>query len=164
MTVEEILQLTADAARAILAAARATVAILAPDPRLRAARPRPRRRELGPAATRTRAPVGASSPARGNELGMLEVVDRAGREFTARDEAILTQLAQLASVAIANAQLYDRERTIAHTLQRSLRPGRAADRARPVGRRALPPRRRGRSSSAATSTTSSARATAAGRR
>ena len=59
---------------------------------------------------------------------MLEVVDRAGREFTPRDEAILTQLAQLASVAITNAQLYERERTIARTLQRSLRPGRAARR------------------------------------
>ncbi len=54
---------------------------------------------------------------------MIEVVDRAGREFTPRDEAILTQLALLSSVAITNAQLYERERTIAHTLQRSLRPG-----------------------------------------
>ena len=54
---------------------------------------------------------------------MLEVVDRHDREFSPRDEAILTQLAQLASVAISNAQLYDRERTIARTLQRSLRPG-----------------------------------------
>ena len=43
--------------------------------------------------------------------------------FSPRDEAILTQLAQLASVAITNAQLYERERTIARTLQRSLRPG-----------------------------------------
>jgi serine phosphatase RsbU (regulator of sigma subunit) len=43
--------------------------------------------------------------------------------FTERDDTILTQLAQLASVAISNAQLYERERTIAQTLQRSLRPG-----------------------------------------
>ena len=61
--------------------------------------------------------------ARDRELGMIDVVDHAGRTFSARDEAILTQLAQLASVAITNAQLYDRERTIARTLQRSLRPG-----------------------------------------
>ena len=54
---------------------------------------------------------------------MLEVVDTHEREFSARDEAILTQLAQLSSVAISNAQLYERERTIARTLQRSLRPG-----------------------------------------
>ena len=38
-----------------------------------------------------------------------------------------TQLGQLASVAIANARLYDRERTIARTLQRSLRPGALPD-------------------------------------
>ena len=95
---------------------------------------------------------------------MLEVVDAHEREFSARDEAILTQLAQLASVAISNAQLYDRERTIARTLQRSLRPG-----ALPAGARASAPRcasarpARG-SSSAATSTTSSRPATAPGRR
>ena len=75
---------------------------------------------------------------------MLEIVDRREREFTARDETILTQLAQLASVAISNAQLYERERTIAQTLQRSLRPGALPDRAGPVGRGALPARRRGR--------------------
>jgi serine phosphatase RsbU (regulator of sigma subunit) len=54
---------------------------------------------------------------------VLEVVDVPDREYSARDEAILTQLAQLASVAISNAQLYERERMIARTLQRSLRPG-----------------------------------------
>src|SRR4051794_41400527 len=60
---------------------------------------------------------------RGKELGMLELIDRHDRDFNARDHAIVTQLAQLASVAISNAQLYERERTIARTLQRSLRPG-----------------------------------------
>ena len=35
LTVEAILQLTADTARSVIRAARATVAILAPDPRLR---------------------------------------------------------------------------------------------------------------------------------
>jgi serine phosphatase RsbU (regulator of sigma subunit) len=53
----------------------------------------------------------------------MEVLDRPDRHFTPRDEAVLTQLAQLASVAITNARLYERERTIARTLQRSLRPG-----------------------------------------
>ena len=61
--------------------------------------------------------------AQGRELGSLEVVDAPGREFTRRDDALLTQLGQLASGAIANARLYGRERTIARTLQRSLRPG-----------------------------------------
>ena len=60
---------------------------------------------------------------RGKELGAIDVVDRGGREYSPRDRAILDQLANLASVAISNARLYDRERTIARTLQRSLRPG-----------------------------------------
>jgi serine phosphatase RsbU (regulator of sigma subunit) len=67
--------------------------------------------------------LSARLTARGGELGALELVDRPDREFTTRDETIITQLAQLASVAISNAQLYERERTIAQTLQRSLRPG-----------------------------------------
>jgi serine phosphatase RsbU (regulator of sigma subunit) len=121
MTVEAILQLTADTARDITRSARATVAVLAPDPRLRpltaTSPPRLSRGEPRPAR------LTAQLTRRGKELGVLEVVDAHDREFTARDDAILTQLAQLASVAISNAQLYDRERTIAHTLQRSLRPG-----------------------------------------
>jgi serine phosphatase RsbU (regulator of sigma subunit) len=121
LTVEEILQLTVDAARSVIAAARATVAIHPPDPRLRplSATSPP---ELGDGvvdpARRT-----ARLAGRGEDLGLLEVVDQPDREFSARDEAILTQLAQLASVAITNARLYEREHTIAHTLQRSLRPG-----------------------------------------
>jgi serine phosphatase RsbU (regulator of sigma subunit) len=121
MTVEEILQRTADAAREIIGAARATVAMAAPDPRLRplTATSPPR---LGGGEVRP-ARLSAALTGRGRELGVLEVVDRSDREFAPRDEAIVTQLAQLASVAISNAQLYDRERTIARTLQRSLRPG-----------------------------------------
>jgi len=121
LTVEEILQLTADAARSIIGAVRATVGVAAPDPRLRAlTATSPPRLETGEAAPSR---LTASLTARERELGMIDVVDHAGREFTPRDEAILTQLALLSSVAITNAQLYDRERTIAHTLQRSLRPG-----------------------------------------
>src|SRR4051812_40609661 len=121
LTVEEMLQLTADTARGIIGAARATVAILAPDPRLRpltaTSPPRLGGGEVQPAR------LSAQLSDRGKELGLLEVIDRPEREFTARDHAIVTQLAQLASVAISNAQLYERERTIARTLQRSLRPG-----------------------------------------
>ncbi len=121
LTVEEILQLTADTARTILGALRATVGIAAHDPRLRPlTATSPARLETGEALP---ARLTATLSARERELGMIDVVDRGGRHFTARDEAILTQLAQLSSVAITNAQLYERERTIAHTLQRSLRPG-----------------------------------------
>jgi serine phosphatase RsbU (regulator of sigma subunit) len=121
LTVEEILQLTADTARRIVGVARATVAILAPDPRLRpltaTSPPRLGGGEMEPSR------LSARLTGRGRELGMLEVIDAHDREFNARDHAILTQLAQLASVAISNAQLYERERTISRTLQRSLRPG-----------------------------------------
>ena len=162
LTVEEILQLTADAARTLLGGDRATVAIHAPDPRLRPLT----------ATSPTQLSDGQAHPARlsvrltarGSELGMLEIVDRRDREFTARDDAILTQLAQLASVAISNAQLYERERTIARTLQRSLRPGALPDRPGPVGGRALPPRRRGDRARRRLLRPLRGRATAAGRR
>src|SRR3954471_20726689 len=121
LTVEEILQLTADTARRVVGVARATVAIIAPDPRLRplTATSPPR---LGGGDMRP-ARLTARLTGRGKELGMLELIDRHDRDFDARDQAIVTQLAQMASVAISNAQLYERERTISRTLQRSLRPG-----------------------------------------
>jgi hypothetical protein len=121
LTVEEILQITVDAARSLIGGSRATVAIFASDPRqtqLTATSP-PLLADGGPAPAR----LSAGLTYRGRELGRLEVVDQRTREFSERDETILTQLAQLASVAISNAQLYERERTIAQTLQRSLRPG-----------------------------------------
>jgi Stage II sporulation protein E (SpoIIE)/Phosphoserine phosphatase RsbU, N-terminal domain len=121
LTVEEILQLTADAARTLIRGQRATVAIFAPDPRLRpltaTSPPLPADGEAEPSR------LTARLTGRGRELGMLEVLDLHTREFSERDDTVLTQLAQLASVAISNAQLYERERTIAQTLQRSLRPG-----------------------------------------
>jgi serine phosphatase RsbU (regulator of sigma subunit) len=121
LTVEEILQLTADAARTLIRGTRATVAIFAPDPRLRpltaTSPPLPAGGDIEPAR------LTARLTGRGRELGLLEVLDLQTREFGERDDTVLTQLAQLASVAISNAQLYERERTIAQTLQRSLRPG-----------------------------------------
>jgi hypothetical protein len=121
LTVEAILQLTADAARTVLRAARATVAVLAPDARLRplTATSPPRLGGGDPQPARLQAQL----IGRGKELGMLDVIDQPSRTFSPRDEALLIQLAQLSSVAITNAQLYERERTIARTLQRSLRPG-----------------------------------------
>jgi hypothetical protein len=121
LTVEEILQLTADAARTLIRGTRATVAIFAPDPRLRqlaaTSPPLPAEGEAEPSR------LTARLTGRGRELGQIEVLDMHERAFTERDDTVLTQLAQLASVAISNAQLYERERTIAQTLQRSLRPG-----------------------------------------
>ena len=76
----------------------------------------------GTAARRSVAPIGVMLRSAGRPLGMLEVADRPEREFTPRDEAILAQLGQLASVAIAKSQAYTRERHIAQVLQRSLLP------------------------------------------
>jgi serine phosphatase RsbU (regulator of sigma subunit) len=121
MTVQEILQLTADAARRILTADRASVAVMASHSRqapLTATSPE----ELG-AGLPDPARLTAQLSGRGRELGAIDVVDRRSREFGARDRAILDQLAALTSVAVSNARLYERERTIARTLQRSLRPG-----------------------------------------
>jgi GAF domain-containing protein len=121
MGVQEILQLTADAARGILAADRASVAVMASNtrrPPLTATSPE----QLG-AGLPDPARLTAQLSGRGRELGTIDVVDRSGREFGARDRAILDQLAALTSVAVTNARLYERERTIARTLQRSLRPG-----------------------------------------
>jgi len=67
-------------------------------------------------------PIGVMLRSAGRPLGRLEVADRRGREFTPRDEAILAQLGQVASVAIAKSQAYTRERHIAQVLQRSLLP------------------------------------------
>jgi serine phosphatase RsbU (regulator of sigma subunit) len=58
----------------------------------------------------------------GLAIGELEVF--APEEPDAGDEAILVQLAHVASAAIRNAQLYGAEREIAETLQRSLLPRR----------------------------------------
>ena len=96
LTTEEILQHTADAAREVLGVRHATVPSTAGDPFARAAqrhgaaRRRGRSADLGsPARRRARA-------ARAPRSAMLEVRDVADRRFSARDEAILAQLGQLA--------------------------------------------------------------------
>jgi hypothetical protein len=124
LTVEEILRITADAARSLLRGTRATVAIFAPDPRLR---PMIATSALGPEAEPAPARLAAQLTGRAGRLGSLELFAAEERVFSPRDETIITQLAQLSSVAITNAQLYERERRIAQTLQRSLRPGALPD-------------------------------------
>ena len=58
----------------------------------------------------------------GRNAGLIHLSGKLGGEFTENDEAMLVQLAQIASVAIENARLYQREHEIAQTLQRSLLP------------------------------------------
>jgi PAS domain S-box-containing protein len=57
----------------------------------------------------------------GDDFGRLEVAGR-DAEFTATDEMLLEDLARIASLAIENARLDQRERHIARTLQASLLP------------------------------------------
>jgi hypothetical protein len=123
LTVEEVLQLTVDTARSVLDVPSAMITASEgqlPARALVAASP------PGGATVDGRAPDGAIAVAlrdRDRELGELRVVGAPGHAFTAREEAILAQLGQLASVAVVNAELYSRERRIATTLQRSLLPG-----------------------------------------
>ncbi len=122
LTEEEILQLTADAARGIMRArsAHATSSTIGLMSRTLSAASPTTGTEDGLLADGARAEVKLAGG--GRVLGDLVVTDVPDREFTPRDEAILAQLGQLASVAIVNAQLYGRERHIAHVLQRSLLP------------------------------------------
>ncbi|CAN5140895.1 hypothetical protein BH20ACT22_BH20ACT22_01920 [soil metagenome] len=55
-----------------------------------------------------------------HRLGSILVLDKYEGAFSEKDESILVQLAQMASVAIENGRLYDREHRIAETLQRGL--------------------------------------------
>ncbi|MCU1483796.1 MAG: hypothetical protein JWN67_542 [Actinomycetia bacterium] len=63
----------------------------------------------------------------GRRLGLIQVADRIEGDFTESDEVVLTQLAQLAAVAIENAERFEQEHDIAQTLQRSLLPHRLPD-------------------------------------
>jgi PAS domain S-box-containing protein len=58
----------------------------------------------------------------GVDLGFIEVAGKRDGEFTGSDELALEDLARIASLAIENARLEERERHIARTLQDSLLP------------------------------------------
>jgi len=60
----------------------------------------------------------------GRRFGVIELIDKHEGDFNENDEAIVIQLAQMVSVALENAFLYEREHRIAHTLQQSLLPER----------------------------------------
>ena len=78
----------------------------------------------------------------GRRLGIIQVADKLDGDFTESDEVMLLQLAQLAAVAIENAERFEIEHQVAQDLQRVLLPGTlpavpgfaAAARYRPGGR------------------------------
>lgn len=119
LTTEEVLQLTVEAAQSVLGASHVTISASAGDPYARGLTATWPAEGSGEAVG---TPIGVMLRSAGRPLGVLEVADRPERVFTPRDEAILAQLGQLASVAIAKAQAYGRERHIAQVLQRSLLP------------------------------------------
>jgi serine phosphatase RsbU (regulator of sigma subunit)/CheY-like chemotaxis protein len=55
-------------------------------------------------------------------LGLIQVADKVEGDFNSDDEVVLLQLAQLAAVAIGNAERYAQEHLIAETLQRAMLP------------------------------------------
>src|SRR5918997_3767217 len=119
MTTEEVLQLTVEAAQSVLGASRAAISASSGDPYARGLTATWPAEGIGEAVG---TPIGVMLRSAGRPLGVLEVADQPQRVFTPRDEAILAQLGQLASVAIAKSQAYGRERHIAQVLQRSLLP------------------------------------------
>jgi serine phosphatase RsbU (regulator of sigma subunit)/CheY-like chemotaxis protein len=58
----------------------------------------------------------------GRHLGIIQVADKEDGDFTESDEVVLLQLAQLAAVAIENAERYEIEHSVAEDLQRGLLP------------------------------------------
>jgi PAS domain S-box-containing protein len=111
---ERRLELIAERTRELLAVRRAVVTV---------------RIGKGEPATAAAGADGAAGPslsaplmARGGEdFGRIEVTGR-NAAFTAADELVLEDLARMASLAIENARLEERERHIARTLQASLLP------------------------------------------
>jgi len=57
-------------------------------------------------------------------IGLIELVDKEDGAFSANDEAMAVQLAQMTAGALENVRLYQREHHIAETLQQSLLPER----------------------------------------
>jgi hypothetical protein len=122
LPVEDVLDLVTAEARHVLdgAYAHAYVELPGSGQRLTAAsgaQPAP-----GSAAAREQPLHAGLVGQRGAALGAIEVLGAQDPDTGA--EAILIQLAQVASAAITNAQLYGHEREIAETLQRSLLPQR----------------------------------------
>ena len=111
-SVEDILQVVAERARALVGAAWARVLLDGPDGP---------ERQAGTAGSGDLERRVALTGSGGRVLGALLLAGDAGRGGV-EAEAVLTQLAQVASTRLENALLYEREHHVAVTLQRSLLP------------------------------------------
>jgi serine phosphatase RsbU (regulator of sigma subunit)/anti-sigma regulatory factor (Ser/Thr protein kinase) len=106
VAVEEMLALVEERARELIGAERSLIT-------------------MGPAEAAPPAPGSLAAPLiapDGRGLGRIELSGKRAGEFSDDDQSILVQLAQMTSVAIENARLYEHERGIAVTLQRNLLP------------------------------------------
>src|SRR4051794_11792222 len=106
LTEEEILQLAADAARGITQARRSHATSSSTGLMSRTLSAASPSDGSDDGLDERAATLEVTLAGGGRVLGELAVADVATREFSARDEAILAQLGQLASVALVNAQLY----------------------------------------------------------
>ncbi|BCL38540.1 two-component hybrid sensor and regulator [Nostoc sp. MS1] len=64
----------------------------------------------------------------GQNIGLIQLSDKYADEFTAADEAILVQLAQMASVAVENARLYEAEQQARAAAEKLREEAQAANR------------------------------------
>jgi PAS domain S-box-containing protein len=64
----------------------------------------------------------------GNNIGLIQLSDKFEGEFTTADESILVQLAQMASVAVENARLYEAEQQARAAAEASREEAQAANR------------------------------------
>ena len=111
LSVAEMLALLGERACAIVGAERSAVSMAADGADGPARAVRERGRLIAPLIDRDE-----------HALGLIELSGKREGEFTEDDESILVQLAHMASVAIENARLYERERGIAMELQSTLLP------------------------------------------
>jgi serine phosphatase RsbU (regulator of sigma subunit) len=119
----KLLQLLTDEARSIVGTrlALTSTTLEDPDGQARAGLWRSGDDQLAPGTTQEW--LGAPLTGReGRSIGLVQVADKLDGVFTAKDQSVLLQLAQVASVALENLHLYQREHRIAATLQRSLLP------------------------------------------
>ena len=100
-SLEEMLQLVVEQARELVGADRCLVVLESPGRSIRAVS-----ETEAPAAQPTRSIAADLTTLDGRTLGRIEVAGKTDGDFTALDEAVLTQLAQMASAAVERRALY----------------------------------------------------------
>jgi hypothetical protein len=100
-SLEEMLQLVVEQARELVGADRCVVLLDSPGRSIRAVS-----ETEAPAAQPTRSIAADLTTLDGRTLGRIEVAGKTDGDFTALDEAVLTQLAQMASAAVERRALY----------------------------------------------------------